>query len=86
MTTKVLTKHMTHSTMVKSRMDKIVKSLNAQQRVGTLERNLNIVSRFLNGESPSRIAQDYHIPRQQVYKLAERYKLQQQELVKWMSK
>jgi len=54
-------------------MNKKIKSLNAQFRHGTIERNTIIALRALGGEPQVALAKEFHITKQMVNKIVKRY-------------
>ncbi len=53
-------------------MSKKIKSLNAQFRLGTLERNTEIFLRALGGEPQVALAKEFNITKQMVNKIVKR--------------
>ena len=54
-------------------VDKKIKSLSAQYRWGTLERNTEIALRALGGESQVALAKEFGVTKQMVNKIVKRY-------------
>jgi len=54
-------------------MNKKIKSLNAQFRHGTIERNTIIALRALGGEPQVALAKEFHITKQMVNKIVKRH-------------
>ena len=60
-------------------MNKKIKSLGAQFRLGTLERNTEISLRALGGEAQVSLAREFRITKQRVNKIVKRYQDQKEE-------
>ena len=54
-------------------VNKKIKSLNAQLKAGTIERNTEIRLRVLGGEPQVGLAREFHITKQMVNKIIKRY-------------
>jgi len=54
-------------------MDKKIKSLNAQFRVGTIERNTRIALRAISGEPQVALGKEFNIRKQVVNKIVKRH-------------
>jgi Mor family transcriptional regulator len=60
-------------------MNRLTKSLNAQRRNGTLERNTTIALRVLAGDDVVSLAEEYGLSKAQIYMIRDNYRRNQEE-------